>query len=1182
MHANPEETAVIKVYGELVSAKYGDPVVLAADGVFDYLHDGKSQEQLNDDQIPTVGSIEPQNNQKTWFNTVNEAQLNPNRDTAIETLTAIVNELRTNQTKLLKLIQFGVIAGDASTSVRTDVLVEQSENGGDIINPDESGEEEQLEKPDVTDYDHTVPAIVVKCDTTLNFKENMQNLTDGELLFFTDSVESRRGLAVYYGGKFYKGSSSSGSGSSDGDGLTIDDLYALVLEYLNFTDGAKNYKIAVDKSGNLSAKEYDKTRTVAGSKLATWNVYISPYLNISSVYCGGDGADDALVSHNFVELHNGDSKDINLNGLLLLYTDCTKANNEDVGYAWKVLKLNGIIKAGSTFLIRGAQCNTEKRSLIKVSNYDMEWYDGRNLIKFSQERVCFYLAVADSINDSWVDDKDGVLMGLNELSSPWASGNTNVKVGYIDSCGFGTNAPHEGTNLIVPNKPWKNLLFTRWFYLETAKQGVKAYNARVSKDLWTYIDLEKQTEKLGNSTQYYYPDWMKQLNTPKDSHSGKNFFSNKTKFNERQPNCINVTLGIQATATPIYYTDEECISFNASLPGAKTIDDWKIEPVEDIGGTVITEGVKYTAEETIDYNAGLEGAVTINDIRTYIHASRCFNWVSVGYYEEYIEYKKITDSSWTRVYSITANNSANSIAINKFIDHYQRLRWCSAGGQWVTTHKVILSNVLTPGNYQYRIGRDNDIAYTSGIRTFTVRASSDVTSFKFIQTTDQQAFNWQEYQAWKRAADMIKSTESGYDFFVNTGDMTQSGNRENEWLDYWDAEESLHDKEVMFTIGNNDLCGYDTSKLTDGEDFRSKFNHINVLRYFTFELDPDLDYTYTWNGNDYPFYSLYSFNYGQYHFICLNSEIAEASSKTYVDGNNDQNSGDPTMASIANAKMEDWLLTDLQKWSGQQNPTGCSKCFVYMHEMPFTMVTFGFMNGKSGRVGSHLNILNNNGLYRFSRLFKKYGIKVVFGGHKHTYTLSKPIYDAPENYINENHTVNGDIDLMGEVDNNLSRKPVIQVTNVDQIPAITDAKDNFNNFARYEIVDTITAPTYIMCQATGYKLVSNKEQPSGPDYTIPWLLSYFKAITNASSPTENVKQHKPMYIVYDVNDSTVKVTAKQVENIWVVDELNNEKTYDFNQQATELSVTPMTCTTTTEEDKVIYNINDVQSYNINI
>ena len=48
------------------------------------------------------------------------------------------------------------------------------------------------------------------------------------------------------------------------------------------------------------------------------------------------------------------------------------------------------------------------------------------------------------------------------------------------------------------------------------------------------------------------------------------------------------------------YTAEEAAAYNAQLPGAKTTNDWKVEPVE---------GVQYTEEEVLEANATLEGAL---------------------------------------------------------------------------------------------------------------------------------------------------------------------------------------------------------------------------------------------------------------------------------------------------------------------------------------------------------------------------------------------------------------------------------------------------------------------------------------------------------------------------------------------------------------------------------------------
>jgi hypothetical protein len=87
--------------------------------------------------------------------------------------------------------------------------------------------------------------------------------------------------------------------------------------------------------------------TEPGSKLESWNVYVDHLLCINSISCEG-----TMCSHNYVELGNGSKKDINLNGLYLLYTDCSKRLESDIGYVWQYLPLTGVIKAGSTFVIR--------------------------------------------------------------------------------------------------------------------------------------------------------------------------------------------------------------------------------------------------------------------------------------------------------------------------------------------------------------------------------------------------------------------------------------------------------------------------------------------------------------------------------------------------------------------------------------------------------------------------------------------------------------------------------------------------------------------------------------------------------------------------------------------------------------------------------------------------------------
>ena len=1064
-----------KIYGNLVYVKENDSY-----------YSWSTSEEWEAVLKVYVGHEEPTDPSVLWIDIEDETSLTKTTD-EIEELQETIKELSLKVQDISRLITTGIIPGNVYNSYRRAIMAT-----AEPVKPDDAEDVEETEeeddsswKPDTTISEPTVFHNAAKQDTAVNFAKNKQDLVDGEMLFYTD----KKKFVIYYGGKFY--AASSGGSSDGGSGVTAEELQDLALDHLTFACGDKQFKAKCSSDGIWTVTEYNPEETVPGSPLASWNVYINHLLCMNSIYCGGEGSEDALVSHNFVELANGSTSDINLKGLYLLYTDGTREDSADVGYIWKVLPLEGVIKAGSTFLIRGKQCNTMKASMIKVSTYDMEWD-----ISFNQKCSSFYLCAGTGYQE---------LLSNRTLGNPWVA--KTVKPGYIDSCGFGEGSVGEGTKqFLVDESDWNKVLFVRWFMLEPAKQGNKNYDARKTTDLWTYITLDKQSTKEGNSIQYYYPDFLKEKFTPKASTEGKTFFTNKTTFNPNQANYLIATFGIQAT----------------------------------------------------DNGSG---------------ATRCFNWISVGYYDEYIEIRKKGDTDWTKHYSITEKNSSNSETINKFINHYKRLRWTASDGTMVTTHKCIVSS-LTKGTYEYRVGRDNDTSYTCEPLELTVLANSDVTSFSYVQVTDQQGFNWAEYQAWKKAALMISREESDVQFTINTGDITQSGNRVSEWLDYYEGRKPLNNLVEMFSIGNNDLCGHNATELTNGEDATSKYNHINVLRYFTFELDPDNTYEVEWKDTKYPIYSLYSFNYGAFHFVSLNSEIAIASSKMYKDWSSDTYAGDRTFAEAANAQIEAWFIKDLQKWSGKDAPTDCGKCIVYMHEMPFTIVTYDFMKGSGSRAGSHLNTLNTNGNYRFSRLFKKYGIRLVMGGHKHTYCLTKPIYDAPENYITSSNKVNSSVDIMSSMTDALSRKPVIQVTSTSDVET--------NNFARYEVVDKINAPVYVMSQATGYKLVSNKEQPSGNAYTIPWLMAYFKASTNASSPTENVAQHKPMYIRYDVTASSIKVTATQVENIWNVNIEKNSKSLDMNKQLTDLSVTKMTLSTISNEDKAAYNITDTKSYTINL
>ena len=580
-------------------------------------------------------------------------------------------------------------------------------------------------------------------------------------------------------------------------------------------------------------------------------------------------------------------------------------------------------------------------------------------------------------------------------------------------------------------------------------------------------------------------------------------------------------------------------------------------------------------------------------------------------------------------------------------DYYTRIRWETYYGAPMTTHKVMITG-LTAGTYEYKVGRadesGNPTDYISKTREFTVKADSEVTSFDFIQTTDQQGANWEEYQVWDLSADFINQNERigqtpkvavnevspganqrDFDFTINTGDITYNGSRPNEWIDYYNGYSYLDDKEEMLTIGNNDLAPvpqdlsvssepkvYGMTILGYGRERPDKVSHFVADLFYTQEMDynnPPIfrgEYLNSSSEKTFKIPSLYSFNYGQFHFISLNSEIRTgySDSATYPStvtgefGVKDNYSGNK---SETYQKVEDWLVRDLLIWKNNGSlpisydsehpensrfaPQNCQKAIIYTHEMPFTITaaaTYGMYlkpnsDGSVFRESSKANLNTKHG-FQFQRLFKIWGIRLVFGGHKHTCSISMPIYDAPASYVPYSSS---NSDLMQDLTGADTFNPIIQVVKTDNDPrwgldakvgyAIqnfgqyrgdifnstnSSATINLNNatqtiaaqstntsnvakpLCRYEIVDSISAPTYVMCQATGYKNLSNSDTSDGSEHC-QWQRNMVQGSVLDNNTWEGVAddaastpQLYPFYTRFHVTNNSIDVDMQRVANMY--------------------------------------------------
>ena len=692
--------------------------------------------------------------------------------------------------------------------------------------------------------DYKVKHLIIKsAETESDIKENLLNLCDNELVW----CEGNNGLYIRSKGRLVKinGGNNSGNNDNNEDNNIGDIMNGIITngEHIGSIDfvskSNKVYRMKVNDYGKMEVytSNLDEPDPSINSKYKPgekMNSLFMEKLYINSFYCGGDGLniDEHSLrpcSHNFVELSNLTNEDINLNGFSLQY-----ATTEG---AWEVLPLWGVIPSNGTFLIRGAQCSImdANTTVIKVQDFDMEWYvtkqingiDTKKLIQFSSETSKFYLTYGTATSSD----------------SPYSvSGNPktyNLSAGYVDYIGvhaLGSTAPSaEGT---AYGKLSDKYIIKKYYAMDGVSQATKELKKRNNAADLCYIDLTRND---------IIPDVKK--HTPRTSKEGKNIFYDKTKLFEMKPSTVVVSFGIQAT------------------------------------------------DNTANNGSG---------------ATRCFNWVSKGYYDEFLWYKKINnvddtlsltikdiDNSWTCIESYYGKDSElieKNDGQHGYYDKngdgqfYQRIQRETTDKELCTTHKVIVRK-LTEGVYAYVCGKKdkNGLPLDNGcsdLRTFVVRTDANVNSgFTFVHTSDQQGFNWDEYQVWYYAArcisDCTPDNISNPQFVMNTGDATQNGNRINEWLDYFNGREPLKNLEEQYTIGNNDLCPQIPYKLGDGGN-TEKINPVNITYYYTFELDNENLPLFTVGQNKYYVPSLYSFNYGKHHFLCMNSAASPISSTVRV------------------------------------------------------------------------------------------------------------------------------------------------------------------------------------------------------------------------------------------------------------------------------------------------------------
>lgn len=1021
-------------------------------------------------------------------------------------------------------------------------------------------------KPDDSGYKYRAAHITIRSVTDQTELESIESrLLMDELVFEEDKnilwINTKNGLRPI-----------SGSGSSTNNGMTeqemIEKLQELGIVYvdekgLQLSDVSditfinentgKKFKFTVDSEGQLNSTELpemtlaDRIQALSGTghpvkttndirgfaakifaseanadPAATSDLKLnSDRVKIGAVYCPLVGNTKFGCSHAFIELENTSDKDFPLDGCFLHYLHPNKDNTAqlDVDH----LALDGILPAGSTYLIRGKQYADSKINadvFISVDTFDKEWYIDGELLDLTNDGThcyAFALTYGNAVGNSEINAST-VFVTLN-------SGNSKAPQlytwNYIDSLVLNahptTTSGTWGANYVAVNRP--NMIVRNTFELDPAKQAYQASNtydssryrlANIKNDIQR-LDLSEEFITFPNSEEKYSVS----LFTPLSSKCHKNVSTDKTKLNKEKPNMVTCSFGID------------------------------------------------------------------------MYTTRTFNWISAGEFNEFVWIKNGSD--WLKFESYKEGDGGKEVstgfprrkefsetAINAI---YKRVIGDFPGdGSHYTSHKCIIqfteNAVPTKQTFTYIVGPENnvgepDLEHCSDEYTFTLYPTTYTP--RIYQTTDQQGFHWIEYQVWAAAADKLNEkitseceSEQIIPILVNTGDMTQNGTRINEWLDYYNAGINLFKHlEQMNVVGNNDLCNTNINILGTGDD-PGKSNGYYFHVFYCYEVSEDNLPVITGDDGVVRYVpSLYYFDSTNYRFVMINSELTYENCKNWFKKNYN--------GQVINVYTGWCIPNDTEASNGYVNTFTSVYTMIYRifntlngkkaialcHEMPFTVITkdglsntenvyknYRSLSGSgTSLIGSHTNQLRGNdtiATHWLSRLLEHFNVKLCIGGHKHTYACTYPIRENYYYMLNDVKT------------NSVTAKMVMQETleydntttwiddngrNTSKLPYVTaglssDATEaSTNNLFSPAIVNAnITGGvTYFMCQATGYKLTSNKELPSNCQH-FSVLIPKTGAKADGSDSPDGSQQY-PMFSVVDMENDNYQIQLIRIRNI---------------------------------------------------
>lgn len=337
-----------------------------------------------------------------------------------------------------------------------------------------------------------------------------------------------------------------------------------------------------------------------------------------------------------------------------------------------------------------------------------------------------------------------------------------------------------------------------------------------------------------------------------------------------------------------------CATVYMWVPGAKTVTQQSVKATKAVAA-------HYAPTNTVDA-ANIRQVIT-KDSTT----SRTIMWQSQFSEDKaVVEYRrKNSEDIWT----VPAGNEA-------FTDD----------DTTTYIHTAVLTDLTPETAYEYRVGYEKKRSDWMPLQT------TQGNTFKALIFPDSQS---SDYSAWAATKDPAWQANPDAQFFINMGDLVDNGQDHYQWNAWFDVVADMASQiPVAPIMGNHE---------TYNRDWKIRMP-VAYLHLFSLPKLENPDYQN----------QFYSFDYGDVHFIVLNTQITEM------------------------AQFQPQLLADEMEWFRKDiGSTNKKWKVVLMHKDP---LQYGFANRPEPREEGFSSEGKD-----WMPLFDEYGVDVVLSAHLHTY-----------------------------------------------------------------------------------------------------------------------------------------------------------------------------------------------------